>query len=274
MKHIVIGSPSIKELFIVIVSAFILTLLMGYLNAYERLYLFTRMYKIYGFDDFAVFLPAFLAMGFLLYSYRRIEELQAEITKREQAEAALRESEQKYRELSITDDLTQLHNSRHFYKRVEAEIDRSMRYNHPLSLLLLDIDNFKQYNDTYGHLEGDKVLHFLGTLIMACLRKTDSAYRYGGEEFMVILPVTYVGDASHVAERIRKGFEEKTFSPRPSEEAHCTLSMGVGQYEPEEELEAFIKRVDIAMYMAKNEGKNRVSFSKQTHVDQNALLST
>ena len=254
------GSLTLKQLFIIIIFAFMCTLMMSYLDAYERLYLFTRMHKYFAFDEFAVFLPSFLAMGFIIFSYRKIEELESEISKRELAEKALRESEQRYKELSIKDDLTQLYNSRHLYSKLKGEIERAIRYNHPLSLMLLDIDNFKQYNDKYGHLEGDNVLASLGKVIRDCLRRIDSAYRYGGEEFTVILPETDVKEAVNVAERIRKEIEAEIFSPTPNETAHNTVSIGVSQYKPEEELKSFIKRADTAMYMAKEQGKNRISF--------------
>ena len=97
---------------------------------------------------------------------------------------------EKLQKLAITDGLTKLYNSRSFYSQLELEVDRFNRYRHPLSLLLLDIDHFKNYNDTYGHLEGDKVLVRFSQIIKSCLRANDSAYRYGGEEFTVILPET------------------------------------------------------------------------------------
>jgi predicted signal transduction protein with EAL and GGDEF domain len=142
MKDKSIGIPSLKELSIIIISAFILTLVMSYLDAYERLHLFTSMYHLFTFDEFIVFMPYFLAMGFILLSYHKIQQLEFEITKREEVEEALRKSEKGYKDLSITDGLTQLFNSRHFYSQLEMEIDRTSRYNHPLSLLLMDIDNF------------------------------------------------------------------------------------------------------------------------------------
>jgi len=234
--------------------------MMSYLDAYERFYLFTRMYGFITFDEFAVFLPSFLAMGFILFSYRKIEELESEIKKRKQTEAALRTSEQRYKELSIKDALTQLYNSRHFHSRLKVEIDRAIRYDRPLSLLLIDIDSFKEYNDKYGHLEGDKVLSSFGKVIHDCVRSVDSAFRYGGEELTVILPETEVNEAVNVAEKIRKRFEAEIFSPRPNEAAYKTVSIGVSQYEPGEESKSFIKRADKAMYMAKEQGKNRVFF--------------
>ncbi|MGD0279765.1 MAG: diguanylate cyclase, partial [Smithella sp.] len=113
-----------------------------------------------------------------------------DITERRKAEKMLQESEQKYRELSIIDDLTQLYNSRYFYSQLEREIERSKRYKQPLTLILLDIDKFKEFNHAYGHIEGDQVLRRLGQIFKRCLRETDSAYRYGGEEFTIILPAT------------------------------------------------------------------------------------
>jgi diguanylate cyclase (GGDEF)-like protein len=264
MKDQRIGSPSLTDMLIVIISAFACTVLMSSLHAYERLYLFTRIYKLQLFQEFAVFLPAFLAMGFSLLYYHQIQKLESEVARRRQVEKELRESEQRYKELSITDDLTRLYNLRHFYNQLKQEIDRSIRYNNPLSLLLIDIDDFKHYNDTYGHMEGDKVLSCLGKVVRECLRITDSAFRYGGEEFIVILPETKGEDAINVAERIRKGFEAEILSPRPTKAVHNTVSIGASQYETKEELEVFIKRADKAMYIAKEQGKNRVHLMELT----------
>ena len=119
----------------------------------------------------------------------------------------------KLENLAITDGLTKLYNLRHFYHLLEIEIDRCSRYGHPLALLLLDIDNFKVYNDTYGHLEGDKVLVRIGQIIQSRLRTMDSAFRYGGEEFTVILPETTAQEANNVAHRIRTAVEFENFFP-------------------------------------------------------------
>jgi diguanylate cyclase (GGDEF)-like protein len=196
--------------------------------------------------------------GILQYAIETLED----ITARKFAEDALRESERKYMELSITDGLTKLYNSRFFYSQLKTEVDRANRYNHPMSLLLLDIDDFKHFNDTYGHLEGDQVLMRLGQVIQRCLRKTDSGYRYGGEEFTLILPETKGEAAILLAERIRKEFEDETFSPQPDTEIHKTISTGVTEYVPGEELTILLKRVDEGMYVAKEQGKNRVFFAK------------
>jgi diguanylate cyclase (GGDEF)-like protein/PAS domain S-box-containing protein len=181
-----------------------------------------------------------------------------DITDRKRAEQALKESEKKYRDLSIIDDLTQLYNSRHFYHQLKMEIDRAERYGQPLTLLLLDIDDFKGYNDAYGHIEGDEVLLRLGQVVKQCLRQTDTAYRYGGEEFVVLLPMTASADGAVTAERIRTEFKRENFSPAPGREVHVTMSIGVAQFRPQEEMKAFVHRVDKLMYQGKQNGKDRV----------------
>ena len=259
------AKSSQNELLGVILFALICTFLMGFLEAFERLYIFTNMFDLFQFGEFAVFFPAFSALGFTYYSYRRMRDLEVEITKRKKAEEALRDSERKYKDLSITDELTQIYNSRHFYDRLTAEVERVVRYKHPLALLLLDIDNFKHYNDSYGHPAGDKVLADLGEILLECIRRTDTAFRYGGEEFTVILPETKDEGAVMVAERIRERFEAEAFSPEPNETIHNTVSIGVAQYKPGEDLKSLVKRADTAMYDAKRQGKNRVILSPHDH---------
>ncbi len=183
-----------------------------------------------------------------------------DITERKRAEAKLRESEERYRELSIIDDLTQLYNSRHFYHQLKIELDRVARYGQHLSLLLLDLDDFKVFNDTFGHIEGDLVLSRLGQVIKRCLRQTDSAYRYGGEEFTILLPMTTSEDGAVTAERIRTEFKKERFSPVPGKEVHLTVSIGLAQYKTQEDMKAFVHRVDQLMYQGKKNGKDRVCF--------------
>ena len=166
----------------------------------------------------------------------------------------------KLKRLSITDGLTKLYNSRYFYNQLKAEIDRTSRYQRPLSLLLVDIDQFKEYNDSFGHLEGDKVLVRLGQVIKTCLRKMDSAYRYGGEEFTVILPETEGDEAATVAERIRSCVAKEKLFPRDQKEKYTiTISIGVTEYIRDEEVAIFVQRADKAMYLSKQSGRNRVS---------------
>ncbi|MCJ7618139.1 MAG: diguanylate cyclase [Desulfobacterales bacterium] len=162
-------------------------------------------------------------------------------------------------ELAITDSLTTLYNSRCFYKQLDSEVDRSIRYNHPLTLLFMDIDHFKRYNDTYGHLEGDKVLSRFAQVIKSCLRKMDTAYRYGGEEFTVILPETSRGEVMAVAKRIKAAIENEKFLSQSGKSISMTISIGVTEYCPGERISTFIQRADKAMYLSKQRGRNQIS---------------
>jgi diguanylate cyclase (GGDEF)-like protein len=185
-----------------------------------------------------------------------------DITEHRLAEEELRENEKRYRELSITDSLTKLYNSRHFFKQLKQEVERAERYHQPLSLILLDIDNFKGYNDTYGHMEGDRVLAALAEVIRKNLRSSDPGFRYGGEEFTVLLPQTDRESAFSAAERLRESFADTVLSPLPGVDVHMTVSIGAGQFLPGENEDAFVKRVDAGMYKAKQSGKNRVLFAE------------
>jgi diguanylate cyclase (GGDEF)-like protein len=197
---------------------------------------------------------------------QKIKELEHSESVRKKAEEALQESERRYRELSIVDDLTQLYNSRHFYAQFKNEIDRANRYEQPLTLLLLDLDDFKQFNDAYGHIEGDQVLLRLGQAVKRCLRQTDSAYRYGGEEFTILLHMTTNADGIATAERIRAECKKETFSPVPGQDVHVTLSIGLTQYKPQEDMKVFIQRADQLMYQAKRNGKDRVCFQSSPFI--------
>lgn len=165
----------------------------------------------------------------------------------------------KLQNLAITDGLTRLYNSRHFYNQLDLELGRSRRYNHPLALLLLDIDHFKEFNDTHGHLEGDKVLLSIALNIQACLRTMDSAYRYGGEEFTVILPETNGEEARTVAERIRQRIASEPHNPGAEKNVLVTISNGVTEYISGEDAATFVQRADQAMYASKKKGRNTVT---------------
>jgi two-component system, cell cycle response regulator len=135
-----------------------------------------------------------------------IEELEAKI-RRIITERNLRKE---LNRLSITDSLTELYNQRHFYDRLNDEVIRASRQKHTLSLILLDLNNFKTYNDSYGHLEGDEVLKSVGKIIMSCIREgVDSGYRYGGDEFAIILIDADIDITQDISLRIEKAFEDK-----------------------------------------------------------------
>jgi len=192
----------------------------------------------------------------------RYEELVLRVKRVLREKELTRDRDEMMKELrwqAIPDSLTGIYNSRHFYERLEAEIDRSVRYGRHLSLLLLDVDHFKPFNDTYGHLDGDRVLNRIAEIIQSCLRGVDSAYRYGGEEFTAILPETTAEAAARVAERIRREVEAEDFSPGKDSEFRVTVSIGSTQYRPREDLKTFLRRADEAMYLAKGEGRNRVT---------------
>ena len=181
-----------------------------------------------------------------------------DVTERNRMQEALIESEKRYQELSIIDDLTRLYNSRYFYSQLEKEVEISKRYDQPLSLMMIDLDDFKQFNDTYGHIEGDKVLYRMGQILKSSIRKSDTAFRYGGEEFLVLMPVTDIRNASMMAERIRKVVCGEIFQPGPGKEVSMTVSIGVAQYQEDIDGRELFRQVDSLMYEAKKEGKNRV----------------
>lgn len=186
-----------------------------------------------------------------------IETLQ-DVTVQKQAEEGLRQSEERYRVLSITDGMTGLYNARHFAQRLREEMDRCQRYQHSLALMVIDADNFKQFNDTYGHVQGDQVLIRLAECINHCLRRTDQAFRYGGEEFVALLPEADLDKAEAAAERVRAMFSGSEICPLPNQAVQCTASIGVTVFIPGESPRDFVARADSGTYEAKRQGKNRV----------------
>ncbi len=159
---------------------------------------------------------------------------------------------------ATTDGLTELYNHRHFHELLEQEINRGSRFGTTFSLIMLDIDLFKDYNDTYGHLAGDEVLRKVGKCIKTTIRSIDAAFRYGGEEFATILPETQLDDAYRVAERIRKTIEVQASSGV----VPITASLGVASWPIDGMIkEEVIARADAALYRAKQTGRNRTCLS-------------
>ena len=160
--------------------------------------------------------------------------------------------EEEVRRLSITDDLTGLYNYRHFFKTLESELIRLKRQKTSLSILMFDLDNFKRYNDSCGHLEGDRVLKKIGEIIKHSIRNNvDSGYRYGGDEFAALLIGASVDQALTIAERIRSSIEDSGFK-------NITVSVGLAEFQDNFDLERFVKSADDAMYVAKHSGGNRI----------------
>ncbi len=167
----------------------------------------------------------------------------------------------KVKNLSITDQLTQLYNHGFIIKRLEEEFKQAERYGRELSIIMADIDFFKKVNDTYGHQTGDYVLRKISQLMLDSVREIDIVGRYGGEEFLIILPETNKKNAAIIAERIRKKVEEYDFS-RYLTSFTVTISMGIAEYKKElKTTEELIKRGDQALYKAKENGRNRVEIS-------------
>ena len=173
----------------------------------------------------------------------------------------LAEANQKLAQLADTDDLSGIGNRRSFQKHIENEFGRFARYGTPLSIALLDVDHFKPYNDSFGHLAGDELIRQVAQLLRQSLRETDTVFRYGGEEFVLIMPSTDAAQASASIERIRISFEAWTWPNRP-----VTVSAGVATAQATGSardqswsVTRLLERADKALYESKNSGRNKVT---------------
>lgn len=174
---------------------------------------------------------------------------------------------------SITDPLTGLHNRRFLDRRLREEYARVQRYANPLSILMIDVDRFKEVNDTCGHHAGDEILGRLGNLIQGAIRPSDTAARYGGDEIVVVAGDTPAVSAAGLAERLRRMVEAYGFAigmsgrGQPAEMVHVTVSIGVAGTDPETaSVEDVIRRADEALYRAKSAGRNRVVVNSPVQV--------
>lgn len=167
--------------------------------------------------------------------------------------------EQRLAQLATHDDLTGLYNRRELERLLDEELERANRYQHPLSLFMLDVDLFKQVNDSYGHAVGDEVLRQLAQRINQAIRSADIATRYGGEEFVMILPETPLAEARQVAERLRALVADTPFALQDGRQLDIRVSIGVaGLPQDGSERSALLKSADTALYRAKQSGRNRV----------------
>ncbi|MBQ6516823.1 diguanylate cyclase [bacterium] len=169
-----------------------------------------------------------------------------------------RDFEHQYK-LATTDGLTELYNHRYFQDMMKQQIEQSKRYNSKFSLIMIDIDYFKQFNDKYGHQAGDAVLKQVAQILKRNTRVSDYVCRYGGEEMAIILPNTGIEETLKNAERIRKAVEETPFKLSLNQEGQVTISLGISSYNGDEETaQDIIKRADNALYKAKENGRNQV----------------
>lgn len=168
--------------------------------------------------------------------------------------AQLNESLQQVEQLAVTDTLTETYNRRKFDETIIQEHHRAKQEQAPFSLIMLDIDHFKKVNDKYGHSVGDLVLKQLSQLIRGLIRQGDLLIRWGGEEFLILLPTTLIEEAGPFAERIRVEVEQEQFAAA----GLITISLGVAQLREGDSTDTLLKRVDNALYQAKHEGRNRV----------------
>lgn len=175
-------------------------------------------------------------------------------------------------ELAMTDPLTKIMNRRAFSKKILEEIDRSTRYKHSMVLAMIDVDHFKHFNDTEGHVLGDEALKKIAQLLLGNLRKSDSLARYGGEEFIIMMPETKLASGIEICERLRSAVESQPFQGQ-QRSGYLTISIGLCEFpESGDSADALISTADKALYEAKQSGRNRVMTSR--HVKQSSFFIT
>jgi len=175
----------------------------------------------------------------------------------------LREAQSQLQLQATTDSLTGLYNRRFLFERAESEINRSVRHNSPISVVMADLDFFKKINDNHGHIAGDTILVEVSKIIRKSLRTIDISGRYGGEEFIIILPETDQKESFHVAERIRRSIEQHNFIIDDST-VSITISLGIATITPDDNdsLDTLINHADIALYKSKDTGRNKTTITQ------------
>lgn len=181
----------------------------------------------------------------------KMQQLQDKLT---ESNYELLQSRARWELLATTDPMTELSNHRAFQDRLREEISRARRYHHELVLLLIDVDRFKDYNDSFGHLAGDQALREIAKVLRGAVREGDLVARYGGEEFAVLLPLADAAEGRRIAEQIRTGTETHTFPHRS-----VTVSIGGAALRGGgEDITSVVNHADMALYTAKRDGRNRV----------------
>jgi diguanylate cyclase len=185
----------------------------------------------------------------------------------------LQQSLEAIRAESLTDPLTGLGNRKYFDRSIDAAVQSALANGEPLSLLMFDIDHFKSFNDSYGHLTGDQVLRLVGMSLRQTIKGQDITARYGGEEFAVVLPNTALRQALTVADHIRRAVMAKELKKKSTGEilGRVTISVGVSMLKPDDDTDSLIERADVCLYAAKRNGRNRVvceadpEYAAETH---------
>lgn len=224
---------------------------------------FTRYEDVYGLSNL-------IGHIFKLFSYWLIYEAIVRTTLKEPIRALNRNLhreinerkslEKKLRYQAAHDPLTGLYNRNTLEQRLTDEVSRATRYNHTFSTFMLDIDHFKEVNDTYGHQTGDTVLCSIASLLEGAVRNSDYIARYGGEEFIVILPETTITKAEELAERLRNQVEAYSIPIGDDKQLNLTISIGIATFpEHGQSWQALVEAADVAMYTAKREGRNKVT---------------
>lgn len=193
--------------------------------------------------------------------YQKLKEYSENLQRMVQEKTSeLTRANERLKALSVTDDLTGLNNRRFFFEILENDINQSLRHGHPLSVLLLDIDNFKSVNDRFGHFTGDEVLMEFAKLLRKNTRRGDTVARFGGEEFAVILSHTAENGSLMAAEILRKKLQAADFS-NIGKKISITVSIGVAEFDRDfKDAEEILSRADIALYGAKSSGRNTVCY--------------
>lgn len=173
-------------------------------------------------------------------------------------QAILKKNVQYYQNLSLIDESTNLYNKRYLKEKLREEIAVALQAGNPLAILVIDIDHFKNYNDCYGHWEGDQVLVRLGEVILSVLDSSQLAFRYGGEEFVILMPNIRSDGACNIAENIRQRIQMEEFTPGVAKTAQVTVSIGLTELKRKDSPGTLFKRADDALYQAKAAGRNQI----------------